>query len=204
MRPDGKAREIVGVSPAAIELISSRRHKVTARAEELFTAFETRFGRAPNNAERDRLSRQATFATRAAKSHDGQTREQALDRVDRQLRTDITGGLHGVAHAALAARGTGPTPQTWSPRAVIETALADAQSRKAAWTRADLTRAINAALPDYLGLPSGTDIGELLDQLTDQGLTLAVPLDTTRPGHELLPDALRLANGESAYQSSGA
>src|SRR3954452_19005581 len=119
MRPDGNAREIVGVPREAMDLISSRRRKVTAKAEELFTAFEARFGRAPNNAERDRLSRQATFATRAAKSHDGETREQVLDRVDRQLRADIAGGLHGVAHAALAARGDGPPPQTWSPRAVI-------------------------------------------------------------------------------------
>ena len=71
MRPDGKSREIVGVSAEAMDLISSRRRKVTAKAEELFAAFEARFGRAPNNAERDRLSRQATFATRAAKSHDG-------------------------------------------------------------------------------------------------------------------------------------
>ena len=40
--------------------------------------------------------------------------------------------------------------QAWSPTTVIETALADVQSRKAAWTRADLTAAINAALPDRL------------------------------------------------------
>jgi hypothetical protein len=44
--------------------------------------------------------------------------------------------------------------QKWSPQAVIETALADVQQRKAAWTRSDLTRAINAALPDYLGIPT--------------------------------------------------
>ena len=34
---------------------------------------------------------------------------------------------------------------------MIETALADLQAKKAAWTEADLVRAINAALPDYLG-----------------------------------------------------
>ena len=159
MRPDDKSREIVGVSIAAMDLISSRRRKVTGKAEELFAAFEVRFGRAPNNLERHRLSRQATFATRAAKSHDGQTCEQLLDRVDSQLRGEVAGGLHGVAHAALAARGNGPTVQAWSPRAVIETALADVQARKAAWTRADLTRAINAALPNYLGTPDGGDVG---------------------------------------------
>ncbi|MGD9528651.1 MAG: MobF family relaxase, partial [Pseudonocardia sp.] len=81
-RPDGKAREILGVPQEAMDLISSRRRKVTAKAAELIEAFEQKHGRAPNGLERDRLSRQATFATRAAKSHVGLTREQLLDRVD--------------------------------------------------------------------------------------------------------------------------
>jgi hypothetical protein len=150
MRPDGKSGEIVGVATEAMDLISSRRRKVTAKAEELFTAFEARFGRAPNNLERDRLSRQATFATRAAKSHDGQTREQILDRVDKQLRGEVAGGLRGVAHAALA-RGQGPAVQAWSPRAVLETALADLQARKAAWTRATSSARSTPPCPNTSG-----------------------------------------------------
>ncbi|MFD1235879.1 MobF family relaxase [Pseudonocardia benzenivorans] len=203
-RPDGKAREAVGVDPAAMALISSRRRAVSAKAEELFAAFETQFGRAPNNLERDRLSRQATFATRRSKSHEGITRAQLLARVDTQLRAEVAGGLAGVARDALAARGAGALePQAWSPSAVIETALADVQSRSAGWTRSDLTRAINAALPDYLGLPDGADVGRLLDQLTEQALTAATPLDAARPAADAVPDALRLANGESAYQQPG-
>jgi len=203
-RPDGKSREIVGVSAEAMTLISSRRHAVTAKAAELIQAYEEQTGRAPNSAQRDRLSRQATMATRRAKSHDGETREEVLARVDSQLRADIDGGLTGVAHMVLAAREDRPAPQVWSPQAVIETALADAQSRKAAWTQSDLTRAINAALPDYLGIPDGEKVGELLDQLTVEALTYAVPLDTARPGDDTLPDELRLANGASAYQAQGA
>jgi hypothetical protein len=126
-RPDGKAREVLGVAPAAMELISSRRRAVTAKAAELIAGFEARFGRTPNGLERDRVARQATFATRAGKSHDGQTREQLLDPVDAQLRAEVTDGLAGVARAALAARATAPAPQTWSPQAVIELALADVQ-----------------------------------------------------------------------------
>ncbi|MGD9986344.1 MobF family relaxase [Pseudonocardia sp.] len=203
-RPDGKAREAVGVDPAAMALISSRRRAVTAKAEQLIAAFETQFGRAPNNLERDRLSRQATFATRRAKSHEGLTREQLLARVDTQLRAEVAGGLAGVARDALAARDDGAlAAQVWSPSAVIETALADVQARSAGWTRSDLTRAINAALPDYLGLPDGTDVGRLLDQLTAQGLTAATPLDAARPAADAIPDALRLANGDSAYEQPG-
>jgi len=203
-RPDGKAREAVGVDPAAMALISSRRRAVTAKAEQLIAAFETQFGRAPNNLERDRLSRQATFATRRAKSHEGVTREQLLAQVDTQLRAEVAGGLAGVARDALAARDEGALrAEVWSPSAVIETALADVQSRSAGWTRSDLTRAINAALPDYLGLPDGTDVGRLLDQLAEQALTAAMPLDAARPAADAMPDALCLANGDSAYEQPG-
>ncbi|ODU02809.1 MAG: hypothetical protein ABS81_16370 [Pseudonocardia sp. SCN 72-86] len=161
-------------------LISSRRRAVTTKAAELIEAFETQFGRTPNGLERDRLSRQATFATRRSKSHDGQTREQLLARVDTHLRAEVAGGLAGVAQSALAARNDAPGPQSWSPHAVIETTLADVQDRKAGWTRSDLTRAVNAALPDYLGTPDGVDVATLLDDLAEKALRYAVPLDAAR------------------------
>jgi conjugative relaxase-like TrwC/TraI family protein len=41
-RPDGKSREIVGVSPEAMALVSSRRLTVSAKAQELVAAFEAR------------------------------------------------------------------------------------------------------------------------------------------------------------------
>lgn len=164
-----------------MDLISSRRHAVTAKAAELIESFEARHDREPTSAERDRLIRQATFATRRAKTHDGETREQVLDRVEAQLAADIAGGLVGVADAALAARATAPEAEVWSPRAVIELALADVQSRKAGWTRADLFRALNAALPDTLGLPEGTDLAAVLDGLAEQAVSVAMPLESARP-----------------------
>ncbi|WP_075333723.1 MobF family relaxase [Pseudonocardia sp. Ae717_Ps2] len=202
-RPDGKSREIVGVPDEAMSLLSSRRHKVTAKTAELFEAFEDRYGRAPNSAERDRLSRQATFATRAAKSHDGQTREEFLDATAAKLRADIDGGLAGIADTALAARREGVAPQTFNPTAVVEIAVADVRDRKAGWTRADVTRAVNAALPDYLGVPGGADVATLLDQLTDVALDHLVDLDAAEPGEDLLPADMRTANGESAFRAPG-
>ncbi|PRX47744.1 conjugative relaxase-like TrwC/TraI family protein [Prauserella shujinwangii] len=202
-RPDGKAREIVGIPAPVMELFSSRRRAITAKTRELVEAFEAKFGRAPNSLERDRLSRQATFATRRAKSHDGETVEQRLERWDRQLRAEIAGGLESVARDVLALGGKQPEPQEWSPRAVLETALADVQARKAAWTRGDLTRAISDALPDHLGTTAGADVARLLDTLTEAGLELAVPLDADRPGDAALPAGLRLADGRSAYQAPG-
>ncbi|MHA6795918.1 MobF family relaxase [Pseudonocardia bannensis] len=203
-RPDGKAREVVGVSAEAMDLISTRRRKLTVKAAELVADFEAKYGRSPTSYERERIHQAATLVTRKAKSHDGETRAQLLERIDSRIRSDISGGLAGVADAALAARTGEATAQAWSPTAVIETALADVQSRKAAWTRADLTAAINTALPDYLGTTDGVDVARLLDGLTEQALRSATPLDAARPAVEALPVALRLANGESAYQQPGA
>ena len=64
MRPDGKAREIVGIPESVNDLFSSRRRAITPKTAELVDAFETKHGRAPNSLELDRLQRQATFATR--------------------------------------------------------------------------------------------------------------------------------------------
>ena len=86
---------------------------------------------------------------------------------------------------------------------MIELALADVQQRKAGWTRADLTAAINAALPDYVGVHDGRDVGRLLDSLTDEALRQVRSLDQARPGDALLPAELRLDNGASAHVAPG-
>lgn len=200
-RPDGKAREIVGVPAAVMELFSSRRRAITRHTAELVETFRSKFGREPNSLELDRLQRQATFATRNAKTHDGETVEQRLERWDRQLRAEVAGGLATVADGVLKLGGDQPAAQEWSQDAVIETALADVQSRKAAWTAPDLTRAISDALPDHLGALDGEQLTRLLDGLTAAALTRAVPLDAQRPGDQQLPEELRLADGRSAYDA---
>ncbi|MDN5749687.1 MAG: AAA family ATPase, partial [Pseudonocardia sp.] len=171
---------------------------------ELVDSFETKHGRSPNGLELDRLSQQATLMTRRAKSHTGETREEMLDRIDAKIRSDIDGGLAGVARAVLDARDGAPAVQEWSPQEVIELALEEVKRAKSGWNRGDLTAAINAALPDYLGLPDGTDVSRLLDTLTEEGLRYATTLDAARPGDESLPDELRLRNGRSVYEAPGA
>jgi AAA domain/TrwC relaxase len=205
-RPDGKAREILGVPARVMELFSSRRRAITAKTADLVRAFKHKFARTPNSLELDRLQRQATFATRRAKSHQGETTEQRLDRVDRELRAEVAGGLAAVAVDVLALRqGAGqPGPVAWSPTGVIETALATVQATKAAWTEGDLTRAISDALPDHLGNLTGAQVAELLTSLTRQAVALAVPLDADRPAADTLPPELRLADGRPAYEAPGA
>ena len=205
MRPDGKSREIVGIDQAVNDLFSTRRRAITPKAAQLVAAFEARYGREPNALELDRLQRQATMATRPRKSHDGETLEQRLDRMEQRLRAEISIGLDQVAAKVLAlAETTEPRAQAFSPAAVIETALADVQATKASWTEADLARAINDALPDYLGGLSGADVQGLLRGLTAQAIEQhAISLTADGPGMQTLPDGLRLADGRSAYQRPG-
>ncbi|MFF4591804.1 MobF family relaxase [Amycolatopsis sp. NPDC001319] len=60
-RPDGTAREIVGMDQRAMDLFSFRRRAVTKKTAALVEAFEMRFRREPNSLELDRLQRQATL-----------------------------------------------------------------------------------------------------------------------------------------------
>jgi len=204
MRPDGKAREVVGIRQQICDLVSSRRRAITPKTAELVKHFTAKWSREPNALERDRLFRQATMATRRAKSHeDGESYEARLERWDGELRQEVAGGMEEVAYGVLDLAGECPAPRPWSEKAVLETALADVQSRKAGWTQSDLMRAISDALPDHLGGLTGAEVDRLLTGLTEEGLKLAVPLDTDRPGHAVLPDTLRLADGRSAYDAPG-
>ena len=108
LRPDGKAREIVGVPQSVIALFSHRRRAITAATERLLAAYRRRFGREPTALELDRLQRRATFATRSAKQHTGETVEARLDRWDRELRAEVAGGLRAVAEMVLAHRRAQP------------------------------------------------------------------------------------------------
>jgi conjugative relaxase-like TrwC/TraI family protein len=203
MRPDGKSREILGIRQQVLDLFSSRRRAITRKTAEYVAAFEDKHGRAPTALELDRLQRQATLVTRPGKSHDGETVAQRLNRLDRELRAELDGGLAQVAADVLALSGKPIPVQKWSVRDVLATALADVQSKKAGWTASDLTRAINDALPDHLGLTDPQRVTELLDDLTADGLALATPLDAARPGDDVLPAGLRLVNGASVYDAPG-
>ncbi|QFU90949.1 MobF family relaxase [Amycolatopsis sp. YIM 10] len=202
-RPDGKAREVVGIDQRVMDLFSSRRRAISKRTATMVEQFEAKFGREPNSLELDRLQRQATLATRKAKSHDGETAEARLERWDRQLRAEVADGLAGVARQVLDLPHESRPAAAWSPAEVLKTALADVQSTKAGWTAPDLTRAISDALPDQLGDLTGAQIAELLDTLTAEGVKLATPLGTDRPGTAELPDELKLANGQSVYEAPG-
>lgn len=210
VREEGTAREMDVVTPDAGGMFSTRTTKLGARAAELVDQFAERHGREPNPLERDRIRREATLATRPAKSHDGETREQFLDRIAAEADSEVTGGLAGIAHAARAHQvaqadpAARPITEAWSAQEVITDALAAAQVKKANFTHADVVRKISDLLPVNLGLSQGADIGELLDGLAVQAVAQAVGLEPEGPGAGLEPEALRLRNGASAYHGPGA
>jgi conjugative relaxase-like TrwC/TraI family protein len=204
-RPDGKAREILGIPRDVLDLFSSRRRAITQKTASLVREFTAFHGREPNALELDRLQRQATFATRKTKSHEGETVEQRLARWDQELRAEVAGGLAKVAKDVLDLAQRRPETPVWSPTAVLETALAEVQARGASWTKAELAKAVSDALPDLLGGLNAAEITRLINGLTAEGTARgAVPVTAPGPAADSLPDDLRLANGQSMYDPPGA
>jgi hypothetical protein len=202
-RPDGKARELVGVDQEKCKLLSSRRRAIAPRAAELIAALEARHGRAATPLERDRLAHQAMVTTRRSKTRH-ETIEERLDRVEAQIAAELGTGLGQVANEILAmAAAERAEPARWSPQEVIETALAALQSRQAAFSRSELTREISDTLPANLGITEGAEIAALLNYLTDRALELATPLDVAKPGDVAVAEQFRLADGTSAFVAPG-
>lgn len=204
-RPDGKAREVLGVTAEVMDLFSSRRRAITSKTADLVSAFETTFDRPPNSLELDRLQRQATLATRRAKEHGGETVEERLERWDRQLRAEVAGGLAQVAQDVLALAGQQRQAEPFSVDAVLDTAVADVQGTKARWAEGDLVRTVSGELPDYLGGLDGEQVHTLLHGLAEQAIEQrCVRLTAEAPGADSEPAELRLANGRSAFERPGA
>ncbi|WP_181779357.1 MobF family relaxase [Pseudonocardia pini] len=200
-RPDGKGREIVGISQDVLALFSHRRRAVTAEASRLIAAFTERFGREPSPLERSRLAQQATLATRSAKRRNGEDLGARLDRWERESRMAVRGGLAQIARDVLDRGQESPGADFWSPQDVVERALATATGRRQSWSRSDLMRAVSDSLPGDLDV-APERLRELLDRLTAQALDQAVHLSVTETA-ENLPAELRLDDGRSAYLRPG-
>ncbi|MFC9687782.1 MobF family relaxase [Kribbella sp. NPDC056951] len=205
LRPDGEAREIVGVDQNVMDLFSKRRLAITKKTSELVKQREAQLGRKLTNLELDDVQNRATDITRQAKSH-GETATARLERWDRELRAQVSGGLRSVAEQVLDKRlgaRSRAKADTWTVDDVLAQALARVQETQAEWRAGDLTRAISMCLPDELGQMEPDELVGLLDELTREGLNRAVALDAERPGTSSLPEELRLANGDSSYRAPG-
>jgi conjugative relaxase-like TrwC/TraI family protein len=191
-RPDGMAREIVGVSQDLMDVFSARTRAITPKVEALCRDWERLHGRPPNALERSRIAQNVTLLTRPGKRHDGETNEQRLRRWEQQTRDEVGRGLSAVAAQVLAARQDAGADARWDPADVVSRAVERVAASKAFWTRADLMRAVSDCLPANLGVEPGR-ARELLDELTDVAAAEVVRLSpavdlSDRPAEHLLAD----------------
>ena len=170
LRADGMGREVPFIPQDAIDFFSGRRHQVTEAAEPLLEAAREKAGRELSEREVYYLMRQATLASRDAKTHDGESREELVDRWWADLVSSTGQRLESIAEATRDAVRSGPVAaDTWSPSSVISEAVAACAARSSTWRRANLISEIELRLPT-LGL-APDKVQPLLELLADQALT---------------------------------
>jgi hypothetical protein len=179
MRKDGVGREIAGVGQAEMDLFSERSAKISRKLSGLVEEFREHFDREPTGLELDRMRRQSTLATRRAKTHDSETREQQLDRWDDTLRGELAGGLSRVAanlaktHETARAGGRLASAPDLSDVAHAEDLAAEAQDWTGGQDQADTVDlsegAADGQTAEGAGLPAGWTGGQSRDGSDQSG-----------------------------------
>ncbi len=199
-RPDGKAREIVGIERRLLTEASSRRHDVVEGAEKLIAEYQQRHGHQPSPAVRTKLSRAAALSTRAAKSHLApleQIRRWCAPRTVR-LSQSVAEVEHHGGHAAPAGYRDQRNQPTRSLDIVLAAAVSAVQQRHATWDVGLLQKAI---ADELTRTPCG--VTEPLPQLTAR--VLADPqrfgiVQVSASDPVPIPEQLRRADGKSRYR----
>ena len=187
LREDGVGRRVVGIDPQLEELFSGRRQAITAETAQRIAAYEETIGRTANNLERSRIAQAATLATRRAKTHDSESQVEQHERWNAEASALVAGGL--TRQAAVFARSWGAVAEgqasgaapvivpaaaaeQFSPAAVIAQALeaCHGPDGKSAYTRHDLVRQIDLALPANLGDLPPEAVAQLVEDFADQAL----------------------------------
>lgn len=196
-RPDGKAREILGVDPTLVAEASSRRAQVEERAAELIEAYVDRHGREPSPAARKAIAQMATLETREAKGPEAGP--QALRAWGEERSERLADMLDQVeAEAAKVEREGHPDakvmPDQRDHEAILRAAIEDVQTQYPTWTLGNLIAAVDRQVislpctpeerPAYIeemaseALAAGNDYGVLTLTAPDP---VAVPTPLQRP-----------------------
>lgn len=206
MRPDGKAREIVGISQDLCDQFSSRRAAITATVADLARAYEERHGVAPTPYVLARMSEDVTLDQRAAKKHDALSREKLLDRWEATSKDRLRESLADVPEQVglkSASLDLNQPYEAFDPQRVQAQAVAAVQEAKATWTRPDLLVELNRALPDTLGGLDRHQVRALLNQLADEALDPTADngvVSTTAPHVVEIPAELQRRDGSFIYE----
>ncbi|WP_125649601.1 MobF family relaxase [Nonomuraea sp. WAC 01424] len=207
MRPDGKAREIVGISPKERAALSTRRAQTQKLLDEWVAKWKKEHGGAePGPYVLAEMSRDAATQTKKAKQR-FPSRAALVESWQRLVGDRLNTTLGEIADraeaAGIEARAEGDT-EPWELRVVLLQALKRVQEKMSTWTRSDLIFAINEILPDRLGpalLSRANSTRTLLEELADEALSGRYGTVMTR-GMELfeVPEELRRADGRSIYR----
>lgn len=198
-RPDGKAREILGIDPELCADASSRRATIEARVAERVAEFVEQYGHEPSPQQLKEITQTETLDSRAAKTGaapDEQYTKWSSNKSDR-----LSASLDAVEAAAAEVSLNGHPDLKLGAHATIEEALQAAvesvQTEYSTWDRGNLEAAIGAELDRSHGIDG--DLHELADQVLKAGNQYGV-LTVTAPDPTTVPAALQRADGRSIYR----
>ncbi|MEU5143743.1 MobF family relaxase [Streptomyces sp. NPDC021139] len=206
MRPDGKAREIVGVDQDLRDSFSSRRTAITAEVAEVAKAFEEKYGVAPSAYTLARISEDVSLRQRAAKKHDAVTRETLLQRWEASSQARFRESLADVPERIAdesAMHDLHRPAKEFDPEVIQRRAIAAVQEAKPTWTRPDLLVELNRQLPDTLGGLERQQVRDLLNQLADDALSPTADngvVLTKAPALVEVPAELQRTDGTFKYE----
>ncbi|UGQ12040.1 AAA family ATPase [Yinghuangia sp. ASG 101] len=208
LRPDGKAREILGITAALRDTHATRRTSITTHLAQAADAYEHAHGRPPTPYRLTCMAQEASLRTRRSKKTHAPTRQALLERWNARPAPQAL--LTVPQDVREAADRTARTPEPFDRNLVIARSLEAVGAAKATFTRSDIVREIDRQLPDCLGGLTPAQVSRLLDDLADDALT---PWQSEqRPGRPAVarltpptaaapPDELtRAETGGSRYQ----
>jgi conjugative relaxase-like TrwC/TraI family protein len=193
-RPDGRAREILGIDQQLLVEASSRRQDVVEGVEKLVADYRQRHGYEPSPATRKKLARVAAMSTRAAKSSLApveQIRQWTAPRLTRLQRA-----LREVEHRARGRDQRNPPAQ--NVERMLAAAVETVQAEHATWDVGLLQKAIAEQLTRTPCAVSKT-LPELTARVLAEPVRFGIVL-VSAPDLAPVPAELRRADGKSRYR----
>ncbi|MET7843677.1 MobF family relaxase [Streptomyces sp. NPDC005356] len=216
MRPDGVAREIVGIGQEKRDKYSSRRETITKGTAALARAYEDREGRPPSAHELSRMAQWVNLSERKGKT-EAVPRDRLLAQWETDMVADTRESLADIpadverATAELEQRQPVLEPLEsgleFDPAQVVREAVEAAQDQKSAWRRGDLVVELTKRLPDCMGGLERHQIKAVISELADAALQPggdAGVVRLTAKNLVPLPPELQRDDGLSVYARHGA
>ncbi|MGK4586066.1 MobF family relaxase [Kitasatospora sp. HPMI-4] len=204
MRPDGQAREILGISVEMREEFSTRSTEIRKEVGSYVKEFEETYGRTPSAYELSKISQFVTLDLRESKKHTAPTRESLLERWEAHAIAQTRESLKDVPAKVRWESLQADEVKPFDPSRVIDQAIASLQVEKSTWTRPDLIVALNKELPDCLGALGAEQVTGLLGELADAALQPGSGTGVVRtsvPHLVPIPEELTRADGTFLYES---